>query len=59
MKKVTVSQLASMIREAKSVKDLPSNIKVVDGTVTLSEGANISLLGRKDKSIQEDKDNTK
>lgn len=55
MKKVTVSQLASMIKEAKSVKDLPSNIKVVDGTVTLSEGANIDLFGCKDKFIQEDK----
>ena len=55
MKKVTVKQLASMIREAKSVKDLPSNIKAVDGTVTLTEGANIDLLGSKDKSIQEDR----
>ena len=32
---VTVKELARMIRE----RNIPKNVKVVDGTITLSEGA--------------------
>lgn len=46
---VTTRELARMIREANNIKDLPKNIKIVDGNVTLSEGKGISLFSDKIK----------